>query len=311
MPHRLQAILLLSIAVLGGLFLLASPTRAADPTPLACPSSQTVFLQGRAPANEALLVYLGGRAVGGGLASVSGAYSVPLRVQERPGSYPVEVRLRASGALVEQFVCYVDVPLGAGAPTPSPAEAVPAPPPPGGTQVATPRPAVTQVAPSPTRAATGSPTAGSATPSGSPSPSPTGPTATVTTTGTAGPSPTPTNTTTSANANEVQIDAVVIADPAFPNSEEYVQIKNFAGRNINMSGWRLVNVTRPSVTPFIFPNYTLEADTTIVVWSDTDTNDLENGDFFWNQQPPIWRVGDRAELRDAQNNLVHSFAALR
>lgn len=316
MAHRAQAILLLSVAILAGLFLYSTPTRAADPAPIACPRGQTVFLRGQAPANESLLVYLDGRAVGGGVSDRGGAYSIPLRVQERPGSYPVEVRLRASRTVVDRFTCFVDVPLGVESPTAT-AVAAPTAPTTGtprpGSPVATPR-----IAPSPTSTQTGSPTLGTATPSGSPtvtptgptaSPTvtPTGPTATPTTTGTPGPSPTPTVTPQS---SAVRIVDIVNYDPAFPNNQEYVQISSNSRTTISMSGWRLLNASRSTVPAFVFPAFTLRPDTVIVVWSDTDTNDLESGDFFWNQQPPVWRIGDRAELRDAQNNLVQSFTVV-
>lgn len=74
-----------------------------------------------------------------------------------------------------------------------------------------------------------------------------------------------------------------------------------------MAGWRLTNATRGGqVPPFIFPTYTIGPDETIAVFSQVDDDDLEAGDFFWDQTGEVWCVGDRAELRDAQGTLVDS-----
>lgn len=115
-----------------------------------------------------------------------------------------------------------------------------------------------------------------------------------------GPTPTP-------RTAEVPIVDVVLADPGFPNAEEYVVMTNRGGGPIALTGWRLVNASRPEIPPFVFPSFTIRPDTVTVVWSESGTNDLEAGDFFWNQTGPVWRAGDRAELRDAQGNLVTTF----
>ena len=61
----------------------------ADPTPIVCPTGQTVFLEGRTIPGEALLIYLSGRAVGGGLADSSGGY----RLTEHVKRYYVTARI--------------------------------------------------------------------------------------------------------------------------------------------------------------------------------------------------------------------------
>ncbi len=71
---RPQLIPLLIAAILGGFLLFVAPLRAADPTPIACPTGQTVYLEGRTIPREALLIYLKDRAVGGGLADSAGGY---------------------------------------------------------------------------------------------------------------------------------------------------------------------------------------------------------------------------------------------
>lgn len=317
MTQRTQATALLGFAILGLLLLFASPLRAADPNPIACPNGQTIILQGRAPAHEALLIYLRGRPVGGGVADASGAYRLPLRAQERPGSYAVEVRLRSSRTVIERFTCFVDVPVAAISPTAGPTEG-PATSTPGQRATAT-RAAVATSAstPSPSR------TAPTPSPSGSPTITPTGPTATPTTTRTTGPSPSPTRTlqpgqptptiTRTPRASPVQIIDIVLIDPAFPNSsEEYVQIRNLGDAPVTLTGWRLINASRPdatrsSVGAFVFPQYTLNLDVTVAIFSQLGEPDLELGDFYWNQPQEVWKAGDRAELRDAQNTLIHTF----
>ena len=308
---RAQLATALFVALFGGILLLASPLRAADPTPIACPNGQTVFLEGSAPPREPLLVYLGGRAVGGGLADANGTYRLPLRAQERPGSYPVEVRLRSSRAVIERFTCFVNVPIGSG-PTETPTGL----PTPGATTRVSP----TQP-PQVTRAPviTLSPTTTSATVvGGTPSVTPTGPTATPTLTGTAGPSPTSTGTPPAGNVTptprtgDVVILDVLVIDPAFPDDEEFVQISNTSDRAINLAGWRLINASRPdatraSVPPFVFPTFSLGPSADLLVFSLPGQNDLNSSDFYWGQSGAIWKAGDRVELRDARNTLVHSF----
>jgi hypothetical protein len=311
LAQRTQATLLLGFLLLGVLLLLATPLRAAEPTPIACPTGTTVFVTGRAPAFEPLLLFLDGRAVGGGVADGSGVYRLPLRAQERPGRYPIEVRLRASpGVVVGSFTCFVDVPLGeVPSATASPARAAT-------------RPATVTVAATPRLTPSPRVTAGT------PTPTPTGPTATPTSTGTAGPSPTPTRTprpgeptptttlTATPRRSDIRIFGVTLINPLFPNeSREYLQILNDGGQSTNLSGWRIVNASRPdgsrpALQPFVFPDYTLRPDTTAVLYSEIGENDLDFGDFFWNQSQTVWRAGDRAELRDAQNNLVHSYVVV-
>jgi len=298
---RAQLATALFVALFGGILLLASPLRAADPTPIACPNGQTVFLEGSAPPREPLLVYLGGRAVGGGLADGNGSYRLPLRAQERPGSYPVEVRLRSSRAVIERFTCFVDVPIGSG-PTETPT-GLPTP-------AASPRSDPTQL-PQVTRAPviTLSPTTTSATVvSGTPSVTPTGPTATPTlTTIATGPSPTP-------RTGDIVILDVLVIDPAFPDEEEFVQISNTSDRSISLTNWRLVNASRPdatraSVPPFVFPPFSLGPSADLLVFSLPGQNDLNISEFYWGQSGAIWKAGDRVELRDARNTLIHSFVA--
>lgn len=103
----------------------------------------------------------------------------------------------------------------------------------------------------------------------------------------------------------VQINDIVLIDPAFPlESEEYVQIRNAGDRPVNLGGWRLINASRPSIPAYSFPSFILGVDFTIAVFSKVGEDAPDVGDFYWDQTGALWRVGDRAELRDAQNTLI-------
>jgi hypothetical protein len=118
------------------------------------------------------------------------------------------------------------------------------------------------------------------------------------------PSVTPTQT---AGPDELAITFVqLLEDPAFPD-EEFVEIESRATRPIDLTGWQLVNASRLIASPFVFPAFTIQPGFPILVYSTIGANDLEDGDFYWGQQPPLWQAGDRAELRDAAGNLVASY----
>jgi hypothetical protein len=67
-----------------------------------------VLITGQGPPRAAFLLYFGQRVVGGGSVSVSGSFSIPLVVgHERPGSYPVVVRVRGSEQVLRELTCEV------------------------------------------------------------------------------------------------------------------------------------------------------------------------------------------------------------
>ncbi|NTU85738.1 MAG: lamin tail domain-containing protein, partial [Chloroflexales bacterium] len=113
-------------------------------------------------------------------------------------------------------------------------------------------------------------------------------------------------TATATAAGTVEILDVVLRDPSFPDSsEEYVEIHNMGRSAVTIGGWRLSNASRAgTVPPYVFPSYTLGADMSIAVFSSVGDDDLVIGDFYWDRAGDVWRVGDRAELRDALNNLI-------
>lgn len=93
------------------------PTSTRFPTPtstlegsdlLVCLPGTAITLTGSAKPYSALLAYFNSRPVGGSFTRRDGSYSVVLRIgSERPGLYPVEIRMRDGSALVAQRVCQV------------------------------------------------------------------------------------------------------------------------------------------------------------------------------------------------------------
>jgi len=95
-------------------------TPIPDSDVLICVPGVPVPVEGQGPPNAALLLYFGDRAVGGTTSDARGAYALQLIVgEERPGDYPLEVQVRGTRELVEEFVCRVP---GGGTPTPTATE---------------------------------------------------------------------------------------------------------------------------------------------------------------------------------------------
>lgn len=106
----------------------------------------------------------------------------------------------------------------------------------------------------------------------------------------------------------LELNDVVLRDPAFPDiSEEYAQIRNVTEDSVALADWTIRNASRPGVPAYVFPAFSLAGDMTISVFSAVGEDDLTNGDFYWDQRIDVWRVGDRAELRDPQGRLISFF----
>jgi len=83
-----------------------APPPAATPTPevslaellrLECRSGERIVITGAGPPRESFLLYFGRRAVSGGSVAPNGVYRIEMLIgPERPGEYPVSVRLRLS-----------------------------------------------------------------------------------------------------------------------------------------------------------------------------------------------------------------------
>ncbi len=106
----------------------SSPTgvsETATPTPtipadalLDCTPGEALWIEGVAPPSTVLLLYFGGQAVGGTVSDAQGEYAMLLVVgNERGGDYPLEVRVRQSGEIIQELVCAV--PTFTPTPTPS------------------------------------------------------------------------------------------------------------------------------------------------------------------------------------------------
>jgi hypothetical protein len=86
---------------------------ADDVTPTAssyliCAPGERVLITGEGPPRAAFLLYFGLRVVSGGSVSLTGSFSIPLVVgHERPGSYPVTVRVRGSEQVLRELTCEV------------------------------------------------------------------------------------------------------------------------------------------------------------------------------------------------------------
>ncbi len=101
-----------------------SPTRLPQATPqsaqiaevppttqpdiVECVPGQTIMISGVAPPHAPLLIYFGTRIVGGGSASASGDFAMPLMMgRERAGEYRVTVQVRGAGQIVRSLTCRV------------------------------------------------------------------------------------------------------------------------------------------------------------------------------------------------------------
>ncbi len=83
----------------------ATPTK---PGMQECAPGQTIMLTGVASPHAPLLIHFGARIVGGGSASASGDFALPLTIgMERAGEYQVTVRVRGVGQIVRSLTCRV------------------------------------------------------------------------------------------------------------------------------------------------------------------------------------------------------------
>ncbi len=92
-------------------------TLIPDSDILTCVPGVPVVIEGQGPSNAALLLYFDERPVGGTSGDARGIYSLQLVIgEERPGDYPLEVQVRGTRELVDEFICRVP---GGGTPTPT------------------------------------------------------------------------------------------------------------------------------------------------------------------------------------------------
>ncbi|MBO9312580.1 MAG: lamin tail domain-containing protein [Chloroflexus sp.] len=294
--------------VLAGFSAVVTRQTYAQPDVLACPRNQTITLRGdQAPPFQGLIVLFADLPVGGGFSDAAGRWQIPLRVNEPPGIYPVEVRLRDNQQLLARMVCYVDVPLPATV-VPSPTE-IPSPTP---TSVPRPTTALPTVPPA-TRTTTPTGRA-TATPQITATTTPTVPTTetpritfTPTPTSTLGGVPIATPTPIPAGISVTLEIVAYDRDTSTSLNEEYVILTSNEENDLAIGGWRLVNISRPERPTFVFPNFVLAPESEIYLYTGSGTNNLNTGDFYWGRSAPVWRKGDTAQLFDAQGRLVSSY----
>jgi len=125
-------------------------------------------------------------------------------------------------------------------------------------------------------------------------------TATATATHTATPTDTATGTATSTNAPPANLVITALSGGSAP---EYVRVQNQGGTAQVMTGWTMVSVVGPQT--FNFPSgYTLAPGATVEIQSFTGAGSNPPSVLFWSSAA-IWNnAGDKAELRNASNQVV-------
>jgi len=114
--------------------------------------------------------------------------------------------------------------------------------------------------------------------------------------------PAPTLTPTSTPPTQSDVSIVTLSGTSTP---EYVIIHNSGTVSQNMTGWTLVSVIGPQT--FNFPNgYTLAPGTSVRIESYTGAGNNPPSILFWTNAA-IWNnSGDKAELRNASNQVISS-----
>ncbi|MEM7333040.1 MAG: lamin tail domain-containing protein [Chloroflexota bacterium] len=122
------------------------------------------------------------------------------------------------------------------------------------------------------------------------------------------PTVTPTATPTAAptvippgSVPNVVIDQIVY-DPSSGNDldGEYVRILNNEAGPVDLTDWRLSDEAN---TVFVFPEFVLEAGTTVRVWVKEGSNNDSN--LYWGRNRSVWNnAGDTAELKNSNSVLV-------
>ncbi|NTW01052.1 MAG: lamin tail domain-containing protein [Oscillochloris sp.] len=299
---------------------MSGPTQAAsDPISLSCPNRQTTILTGSdAPPNASLIAYLSQRPVGGGSSRQDGSWRIPLDVNERPGTYSVQVKVRGTRTLVGSFTCYVDIPLDLSA-TPDGAMTA-------GTSTSalvsetpTSGPSLTTTGTTPTRTTTVTGTR-TTTVTGTTTTTVTG-TRTTTVTGTRTTTVTGTRTTTVTGTTtttrtttaiaKISINEITCRDPDYGGTDddsEYIELESNDTAAIDLNGWKVVNGSRSNLT-YTFPSYifTVDLNSYTRLYSGMGDDAPDFAEFYWNHTDRIWYSGDQAKLYDASGNLVDSY----
>ncbi len=306
-------LILLSAGLSSALSQPANP--ALLPTEMACPSNQTVWLEGAGPPFHAVLVSLRSRPVGGGTVDAAGAWRLPLRVQEPPGVYDVEVNLRGEPVTLARFICYVDVTFET--PT-STASNTPTALPPTSTSLPTdaPAPPATSTLPSSTSTATApinattTSTVANGAPTATVDPSVT-PTATVPVDSTATSTPTPSNTPTPrATATPRPENLILLTRVSQGDLDANVDpidwgfaiIVNDSESTVELTGWTLTNQTRPGLV-YRFPNFRLLPFSEVTVYAGDEGIDTDD-ELYWGANDRVWLNGETVVLSNERSQEI-------
>lgn len=133
------------------------------------------------------------------------------------------------------------------------------------------------------------------TPTFTPTNTPTG-TLTITATPTITRTPTPTERKTGVYIVRVEYK------PDYNELDEYVEIKNNSGTDVDMTGWRLRDENLPKEQWYFFPKFILKKYSTVKVWTKIGNDTSSN--LYWDRTTPVWdNGGDCAYLHKYDNNL--------
>ncbi len=101
----------------------------------------------------------------------------------------------------------------------------------------------------------------------------------------------------------VQITYIHYRGPGTDVAVEYVQMRNFGNKGVNLANWTLRDAAGHV---FRFPELTLRPSGSVRIWTKKGIN--SDTDLYWGSGIAIWNnVGDTAILRDKQGRLVHSY----
>ena len=84
-------------------------------------------------------------------------------------------------------------------------------------------------------------------------------------------------------------------------NDEFIVIENQSQISIDLTGWTVTDAS--SRDPYLFPNFTLPADTQVTLRTGFGKN--TEGEIFWGSRSPIWNnKGDTIFIRDPEGHLI-------
>ena len=83
--------------------------------------------------------------------------------------------------------------------------------------------------------------------------------------------------------------------------DEWIKVTNKGSSPVSLSGWKIEDEGRKHT--YIFPSYTLDAGSTVTVYTKMGTNSAT--ELYWGSSSPIWNNdGDTAYFYDSNGRLV-------